>query len=281
MPEPLISNVSDTARWIAAYRARETLRPDALFRDTLAEKLAGPRGRAMADRAPWFMRGGGMIVARTKLIDDIVAQAVAAGADTVVNLAAGLDTRPYRLALPSSLNWIEADLPGIVDEKEELLRGETPVCRLRREKVDVCDRAAFPAFLDRTTAGARWVLAISEGLVTYLEAEQVATLAADLFARPAVRWWVVNFNSPRGMRMVGSNFRRTLGNVAMKFAPANGVAFFEKLGWRTAEVHNIIREASRLKRGPLWLRLLAKTWPDSDPRAPKRGWGALVRFERP
>ena len=33
MPEPLISNVSDTARWMAAYRAAESARRDALFND--------------------------------------------------------------------------------------------------------------------------------------------------------------------------------------------------------------------------------------------------------
>src|SRR5438132_927470 len=44
MAEPVIRNVSDTARWTAAFRARETDRPDALFRDPLARKLAGERG---------------------------------------------------------------------------------------------------------------------------------------------------------------------------------------------------------------------------------------------
>ena len=48
----------------------------------------------------------------------------------VVNLAAGLDARPYRMDLPRALQWIEVDLPGILDHKEELLRDEKPVCQL-------------------------------------------------------------------------------------------------------------------------------------------------------
>jgi hypothetical protein len=44
MPEPLISNVSDTARWMAAYRAAESARHDALFTDPFAERFAGARG---------------------------------------------------------------------------------------------------------------------------------------------------------------------------------------------------------------------------------------------
>jgi O-methyltransferase involved in polyketide biosynthesis len=41
MTDTLIENVSDTAFWIAHYRAVESARPDALFRDPLAALLAG------------------------------------------------------------------------------------------------------------------------------------------------------------------------------------------------------------------------------------------------
>jgi O-methyltransferase involved in polyketide biosynthesis len=50
----------------------------------------------------------------------------------VVNLAAGLDTRPYRMALPSGLQWIEVDLPDLLVYKAEALAAETPVCTLQR-----------------------------------------------------------------------------------------------------------------------------------------------------
>src|SRR5713226_7063171 len=52
-PEPLIRNISDTARWVAVYRARESERPDALFKDTFARKLAGQRGEEIARRLPF------------------------------------------------------------------------------------------------------------------------------------------------------------------------------------------------------------------------------------
>src|SRR5207247_75824 len=139
--EPLVSHVSDTARWVAAYRATESARRDALFRDPLAARLAGERGRAIVAAAPRRLRSGWSIVARTKLIDDLVAASLAAGCDRVLNLAAGMDTRPYRLPLPPALTWVEADLPGIVEEKERLLAGETPACTLVREKVDLADPA--------------------------------------------------------------------------------------------------------------------------------------------
>jgi O-methyltransferase involved in polyketide biosynthesis len=131
--EPLISHVSDTARWVATYRAVESARPDALFNDHLADRLAGERGRA---------------VARTKIIDDVIIEAIGDGCDKVLNLAAGLDTRPYRLDLPPDFAWVEADLPQLLAEKEQALADQTPRCRLTRHGVDLADPAARDAFLN-------------------------------------------------------------------------------------------------------------------------------------
>ena len=45
-----IENISDTARWVAVYRAMETERPDAIFRDPFAARLAGDTGRRSSTR---------------------------------------------------------------------------------------------------------------------------------------------------------------------------------------------------------------------------------------
>jgi O-methyltransferase involved in polyketide biosynthesis len=58
MSTALVSNVSDTARWVATYRAWETARPDALFRDPLAARLAGERGQAITAMMPKQARSG-------------------------------------------------------------------------------------------------------------------------------------------------------------------------------------------------------------------------------
>src|SRR5436190_20373323 len=101
-----IRSVSDTALWVAVYRAMESERTDALFRDPYARRLAGERGQAIVDAMP---RGKAMswpMVVRTAVMDEIVLRCVQQGAATVLNLAAGLDARPYRLALPSTLRWM-------------------------------------------------------------------------------------------------------------------------------------------------------------------------------
>lgn len=279
MTDPLISNVSDTARWVAVYRAWESARPDALFRDPLAGRLAGERGRAIAAAAPKSARSGWPMITRTKLIDDLIAQSLAEGCDRVVNLAAGFDTRPYRLELPATLQWIEADLPAMIDEKERLLSAETPRCRLTRERVDLSDAAARGAFLEKALAGASKALILTEGLLVYLEDEQVRALGRDL-ARPAVRWWIVDVTAPRIVEMIQKDMGQHLENAPMKFAPANGVAFFEHIGWKARDIRPIFRNAVRFRRVPLLMRLFA-IFPDPDPRNPgKAFWSAVVRLER-
>jgi methyltransferase (TIGR00027 family) len=280
MTEPLISNVSDTARWVAVYRAWESSRPDALFKDPFADRLAGERGRAIATLAPREMRSGWTMVTRTKLMDDLILTSIAEGCDRVLNLAAGLDTRPYRLTLPPSLSWVEADLPALLDEKERLLASEKPKCQLTRERVDLSDARERSAFLKRTLAGATKALVITEGLLTYLDDDTVRELARELASLPATRWWILDIASPAILSMMQKSMGSDLDRAPMKFAPAEGVAFFESQGWKAREIRSLLRSAAQFRRVPLFLRIVSRL-PEPDPRDLKRGrWGAVVRFER-
>jgi O-Methyltransferase involved in polyketide biosynthesis len=49
----------------------------------------------------------------------------------IVNLAAGLDARAYRMQLPKTLKWIDVDLPGMINYKNEILQNEKPKCEYR------------------------------------------------------------------------------------------------------------------------------------------------------
>ena len=278
MSEPVITHVSDTARWIAAYRAIESRRPDALFRDPYADRLAGPRGYAIAAKAPLLLARGAMLIARTKLIDDLVLDCIRRGADLVLNLAAGLDTRPYRLALPETLRWVEVDLPGLIAEKEALLLDERPVCQLSRECADLTDPTALAALLDRLGAQANRVAVIAEGLLMYLPVAAVEQLTRQMASRAAFRWWILSLNSAGAVKMLRSGFGRELGAVELHFAPRDGVAFFEERGWRVAEVIPLVDAARRLRRGTWWLRLFARFIPKGDPRNPPKRWGAVVQL---
>lgn len=280
MTEPLISGVSDTARWIAAYRALESARPDALFHDPLAGRLAGDRGRAIAAAAPRQMGKGWPLVLRTKLMDDLILKSFEEGCDGVLNLAAGLDTRPYRMPLPSTLRWIEADLPALIEEKERMLADATPVCALLREKIDLSDASSRSRWLDRAMLGMSRVLVITEGLLAYLDEATVRSLSQDLLHRCAVRWWMIDVASPAINQLLNRKMGVHLVQAPLRFAPENGVAFFEAMGWKSIEVYSIFREAARHDRLPLLLKLFT-LFPDPDPRNPKGArWSGVIRFER-
>src|SRR5688572_32986248 len=92
-----ITHVADTALWVATYRAIESRRPDALFHDPLAEILAGERGRSIAAKMPYPKAMAWTLAMRTAAIDQLIDRAVFLGVDAVLNLGAGLDTRPYRM----------------------------------------------------------------------------------------------------------------------------------------------------------------------------------------
>jgi methyltransferase (TIGR00027 family) len=276
VPAHTITHVSDTARWTALHRATESARPDALFSDPLAERLAGEHGRAIVAKVPRRTRNGWWLVARTKIIDDAIADAIADGCDRVLNLAAGLDTRPYRLELPSELTWVEADLPKLLAEKTDLLADQMPRCRLIRTAVDLADPAARQAFLDEALDGATKAFVLTEGLLMYLEDRDVVALS-EAIKRPEVAWWMFDFAFPSLKKMMNKSMAGMLQNAPFKFAPENGLSYFEDLGWHTVKVEANFDAAHRLHRLPLMMRPAAWLLPRTDPRRPgRKPWSATA-----
>ena len=90
----------------------------------MAWKLAGEHGRKIVATVPRRFLGAWSVVIRTVIIDSYIRAAIAGGVDTILNLGAGLDTRPYRMDLPKDLRWIEVDYPHVIDLKEERLADE-------------------------------------------------------------------------------------------------------------------------------------------------------------
>jgi methyltransferase (TIGR00027 family) len=270
-----ITHVSDTARWTALHRATESARPDALFSDPLAGLLAGEQGRAIVAKVPRMTRNGWWLVARTKIIDDAIAEAIANGCDRVLNLAAGLDTRPYRLDLPADFTWVEADLPKLLAEKTQLLADQTPRCTLTRTAVDLADPHARDAFFNDALDGATKALVLTEGLLMYLEDRDVVALSRAI-KRPQVGWWMLDFAGPGLKKLMNKKMAGMLQNAPFKFAPENGLAYFEDLGWRTIDVESLFSAARRFRRLPAMMRP-AGWFPQPDPRHPGgRAWSAVA-----
>jgi methyltransferase (TIGR00027 family) len=190
----LIENISDTAKWVAIFRAEESERPDAVFRDPFARRLAGEKGEQIANSIEFIKQASWTFVARTYLFDQIITRYVKEGFDMVINLAAGLDARPYRMELPPSLKWIEVDLPGILEEKQKILANEIPKCELRRIHLDLADQKARKELFKDLNKETSKALILSEGLMIYLKEEQAASLAADLSSQKNFkRWYLIWF----------------------------------------------------------------------------------------
>lgn len=281
MDEPSIRNISDTALWVAVYRARETERADAAFRDPFARALAGERGEQIAKEMTFGEEVSWSFVARTWLFDRFVQKAVAGGVDLVVNLAAGLDTRPYRMDLPSTLRWVEVDLPEILDYKEEILAASTPVCALEHVALDLSNGDARRGLLARLGRSASRALVVCEGLLGYLMPDDVCALGRDLAAEPAFTQWVIDIVSPGLMKMMKERMGDSLASAGAPFlfAPAEGPPFFERCGWKPVDVRSLLKAARRLNRLPLFLRLMAML-PESSGAQGSRPWSAVCLLDR-
>jgi methyltransferase (TIGR00027 family) len=274
--EPLLRNVSDTARWAALWRARETERPDALFQDRFARRLAGERGERIARGMPDGERNAWAWTTRTCLFDRLIREQLVAGIDTVLNLAAGLDARPYRMDLPTGLRWFEVDLPELFDYKDEVLERESPRCTLERFRLDLADRTARQALFDDVGRRAGKALILTEGLLIYPTAEQVGGLAEDL-ARPAsFQRWICEVLSPGLLQIMQRQWERQLteARAPFQFAPTEGPGFFQPFGWQPLEVHSMLKTAARLRRLSLWMRFLALL-PESNGVQGKRPWSGI------
>ncbi len=278
--EPLIRNVSDTARWVAVYRARETERPDAHFRDPFARRLAGERGEQIAQSMPLGRDNDWSMITRTCLGDDFINEQIREGVDMVINLAAGLDARPYRMQLPPTLQWIEIDLPEILAYKEEILREDKPVCLLERIRLNLADAPERREVFAQLGRRANKALIISEGLLIYLTAEDVGGLARDLAAPPSFQSWMLDIASPGLLRMLAKRIAKQLHQAApFKFAPPEGPNFFVPYGWKPVDVRSLLKNAARLKRLSLMMRLFALL-PETEKSRRDRPWSGVCLLKK-
>ena len=275
-----IRSIGDTARWVAYYRALETDRPDAIFRDPYARELAGDVGKRMADHNRSAARLKWSMIVRTAVMDELILREVGLGCDVVLNLGAGLDARPQRLALPASLRWIEVDLPEMIAYKNENLGSAPASCSVERIALDLSDLATRRELFARVNARARRVIVLSEGLLIYLSEEQVAQLGRDLHECPNFALWLLDQASPAILAMITRRYHRGLAaaNAPMQFAPKIGLAFHAPQGWVPREERDMVGEAHRLGREMPLARLL---WAVGLLRARNaKYWSTIALMER-
>ena len=242
-----ISNVSDTALWVATFRGSEGDRADAVFHDPLSAMLAGTRGRQIAASMPRSALVAWTMVVRTSAIDALIGEALSLGIDCVVNLGAGLDTRPYRLPLPAGLRWIEIDFPHIVESKDAALRGHASACRVERMGLDLLNRATRNDLFAAIGAQTDNTLLIAEGVIPYFSVADTATLADDIFSIPSFRHWIMDFDNA-GKRRMPRAWEKRLATAPFLFQVADWFEFFKRFDWYSYRVITSAEQSERIQR---------------------------------
>ena len=280
-----IENVSDTARWVAVYRAMETARPDALFRDPYADRLAGEQGRRIVDEMKSGRTMAWAMIVRTAVMDELIMDRVKqGGVDMVLNLAAGLDTRAWRMSLPSSLRWVDVDLPAMTEYKASLMREYTPACRYEAIAADLTNGAVRDALLSQVGQASRKMLVITEGLLIYLSQEEVESLTRALHSMRSAQWWITDMASPMLLEWMRKSWGKSLekGNAPFKFGPEDSAAFFGALGWREVVYRSQMEEARRLHREMrlMWLWRFVGRFMSGKRRAAMKRMSGIILLER-
>lgn len=168
--------VADTGVLVAAIRAEENRRPDRLFTDPFAQRLAGESGQRMLAEAVAISgdRSTRQIVVRTRFWDEALLASVPP-VEQVVILAAGLDARAYRLPWPDGTTVFELDQPAVIAAKADVLADDQPRCRRVAIGVDLTkdwtDTLRSNGFDPMTPAV--WLI---EGLLQYLDEDAVHTV---------------------------------------------------------------------------------------------------------
>lgn len=194
----MMSPIGLTSQWVAASRACESEHPKALFEDPWARTLAGDEGFEFLTMTDSFRQASSstepnpVLSIRTRFFDDALVRIVEERAlDQVVLLAAGMDTRAFRLEWPKDLTLFEVDRHEIFDRKEPVLSTAAAAARCNR-RVVVADLSAQwkASLLDAGFDPSRPTAFLVEGLLIYLNEASVDQLLADLSRLASAGSWL-------------------------------------------------------------------------------------------
>lgn len=276
-----LQHVSDTALWVAYYRMMESQSAQPLFRDDLAKLLVGDKGPQIAAKMQMTGTHAAFnVTIRTYVIDEFLRKLTAQGVDLVLNLGAGMDTRPYRLDLPATTTWIEVDYPAIIELKAQKLAKAKPVLTLERVALDLADRDQRRSLLRSLNARSRNVVVLTEGVLPYLTISQVSELSEDLLSCGSVQFWIADYLSPAVYRYLQTTQRRQqMQNAPFQFFPPEGLDFFRTRGWNIRELSYLPEVGEKLGRTmplPWFIKLFRPIMPKSVRQRLQRTSGYMI-----
>ncbi|TCV79008.1 class I SAM-dependent methyltransferase [Sulfurirhabdus autotrophica] len=280
-----VKKVSDTAFWVAYYRAVESKKKNPLFRDPLADLLTGEYGEKVSNSMKSFERYAYWnVTIRTRLIDEYILKYISQGYKTIINIGAGLDTRPYRLTFPSDVHWIEIDFPYIIELKNEKLKNQKPKCKLQRTGLNLTDQVERAKLFRALNHRVGPALILTEGVIPYLTEDSVSSLAKDIKDQSNFKLWLAEYYSPEVYpRYQSLKFRNLLGDAPFQFFPEDWFSFFEDCGWTQKEMQYLHDEAEKHNRKfplPWWATILRVFIGEKRIMRGARKFSAYIVFEK-
>ena len=192
LPAGVETGVGLTALMVAAARAIESHRGDALASDLYAEHFVRaaqasthwpvhPNQVPDGDANPLWGRLGRYFGLRTRVLDDFVHQSIHAGAGQTVILGAGLDTRAFRLDWPPGHVAFELDRQEVLDFKHEVLGALHATAKTTRIPISIdLDTEWAGSLIDagfNPDIPSAW---LAEGLLLYLSSTAEEHLIATI-----------------------------------------------------------------------------------------------------
>jgi len=229
--------LGSTGRWTAGVRARESLREDRLFNDPWAAALAGEDGQEWAEHRSGD--DGVSIAIRTRFFDDFLQRVTGEHAiRQVVLMAAGMDTRAFRLSWPEKTRFFELDQPQVLQYKEQILRSVGALLASERHAIEV-DLTGDPWSEALITAGfaphqpTAWLL---EGFLHYLPKENVTRMLDEITSLATPGSWI-GFDIINSAMLTSPWTRQWVEKLADSGVPWIGTmddpeAFLATRGWK-------------------------------------------------
>ncbi len=258
------SPVSQTALWTAWVREQEGKKARPLLEDPLASHLLRDQDRAFAASLEKKARAADAIVLRHAWMDqELFRLVVTEGSRAVMEMGCGLSTRPWRIAWPGNLHWVDGDDGALLALKQERMGDVTPRCIYRALPIDLrspealAEQARQVARLNRDAGASAGPVFVLEGVLPYLAEDEVRSLLRALRTAAPGCFVVCDVVSPWFISRVGAGVGRATGEVGapLQFSTADPARFFAGEGYTSLRTVSLVDAGRASGRWPLlkWL----------------------------
>lgn len=233
-----MNSISDTAFLTCGARAADAASRKPVCGDAYAARFLNEHGKRVFDVVKKDLRFCSSIVARHRIIDDLLRAKLVENARTsVVIIGAGFDSRAYRM---DGGHWTEIDEPQVINFKNKSLAADQCRNSLRRVSIDFGEERLSEK-LPAVAAGDP-VVVVMEGVFLYLSEAQIGETIRTLQHAFPRHTLICDLHTRFFMERFGKKLARQIEamGATFKFFPDDPRLIFQQAGYRVASVVSII-----------------------------------------